>query len=157
MEFDKSRVYTALNADELKVGSKVIVADNVRDLKDAVKDEDVCILQHIAVENSTFRFVSADNGESYALAYLVEEPEEKELEWFELRIGDVITKDDTIAMVTQIDEGAKRSHIRAGDMWIPDIVIGEWKRRKNENPCRTCEGKHFQHGCVGCKEVKNEN
>lgn len=27
MEFDKSRVYTALNADELKVGSQVIVGD----------------------------------------------------------------------------------------------------------------------------------
>ena len=29
MEFDKSRVYTALNADELKVGSQVIVGDSV--------------------------------------------------------------------------------------------------------------------------------
>ena len=38
MKFDKSRVYTALNADELKVGSKVIVADSVRALKNAVKD-----------------------------------------------------------------------------------------------------------------------
>lgn len=156
MEFDKSRVYTALNADELKVGSKVIVADNVRALKNAVEDEGVRILQGIASESNVYRFVMSVDG-AYALAYLVEEPEEKELEWFELRIGDVIIKDGTIAMVTQIDEGAKRSHIRAGDMWIPDIVIGEWKRWKNENPCRTCEGKRFQHGCVGCKEVKNEN
>ena len=36
MEFDKSRVYTALNADELKVGSKVIVADSLQGLKDRV-------------------------------------------------------------------------------------------------------------------------
>ena len=30
MEFDKNRVYTALNADELKVGSTVIVANDLR-------------------------------------------------------------------------------------------------------------------------------
>ena len=29
MEFDKSKVYTALNADELEVGSMVIVADSL--------------------------------------------------------------------------------------------------------------------------------
>lgn len=129
MEFDKNRVYTALNADELKVGSKVIVADSITFLKNAVEDEDVYILQDIASESNAFRFVT--NGGTYSLAYLVEEP--KELKWTDLKIGDVIIKDDTIAMVTQIDEGAKRSHIRAGDMWIPDIVIGEWKRWKNEN------------------------
>lgn len=28
MEFDKSRVYTALNADELKIGSKCVFADD---------------------------------------------------------------------------------------------------------------------------------
>lgn len=29
MEFDKSRVYTAVNADELKIGSKCIFADTI--------------------------------------------------------------------------------------------------------------------------------
>jgi len=33
MEFDKSKVYTTLNADELKIGSKVIVADDLGTLK----------------------------------------------------------------------------------------------------------------------------
>lgn len=33
MDFDKSKVYTALNADELKLGSKVIVADDLKTLK----------------------------------------------------------------------------------------------------------------------------
>ena len=32
MEFDKSRVYTALNADELQIGSKCIFADTVKGL-----------------------------------------------------------------------------------------------------------------------------
>lgn len=39
-----------------------------------------------------------------------------------------------------------------------DYLIGKiWEIIIDENPCRTCEGKHFQHGCEGCKEVKNEN
>lgn len=55
--------------------------------------------------------------------------EEKKLKWTDLKIGDVITRDDTIALVTQIDEGCnRRSHIRAGDMWIPDTILEEWKK-----------------------------
>jgi len=34
MEFDKSKVYTAVNADELKVGSQVICADDLADIID---------------------------------------------------------------------------------------------------------------------------
>lgn len=37
MEFDKSRVYTSVNADELKVGSEVICANNLDSLKCKVK------------------------------------------------------------------------------------------------------------------------
>ena len=32
MEFDIERCYSAINADELKIGSKVILADNLWDL-----------------------------------------------------------------------------------------------------------------------------
>lgn len=38
MDFDKSRVYTAVNADELKDGSKVYVADSIDTLKRYVED-----------------------------------------------------------------------------------------------------------------------
>lgn len=38
MEFDKSRVYSTLNADELKVGSKVIVAETLTHLKILLKE-----------------------------------------------------------------------------------------------------------------------
>lgn len=38
MEFDKSKVYTALNADELKVGSKIIFADDLSSLQSRVID-----------------------------------------------------------------------------------------------------------------------
>lgn len=33
MEFDKSRIYTSVNADELRAGDKVIVANTLYDLR----------------------------------------------------------------------------------------------------------------------------
>ncbi len=83
MEFDKSRVYTALNADELKVGSKVIVSDCISELKELVanyKDADARELIRICSESSLDgRFETMTN--IYHLAYLVSEPEEKKLKW----------------------------------------------------------------------------
>lgn len=131
MEFDKSRVYTALNADELEVGSKVIVADNITSLKELVACGDVCILQNIATANSTFRFIAEDNGESYAFAYLVEEPEEKKLKWTDLKIGDVITNAEKSAtfMVTRIDANIDREvHIFAGNIWLRDDDLKNWEK-----------------------------
>lgn len=80
MEFDKSRVFTALNADELKPGDKVIVADDLMTLKRRVKlvDDDkrlVVELSHIDGEGSSARFDVWHQdlyGGSHALAYLVE-------------------------------------------------------------------------------------
>jgi len=40
MKFDKSRVYTAVNADELKIGSKCIFADTVKALRKKVQADD---------------------------------------------------------------------------------------------------------------------
>lgn len=38
MEFDKAKVFTALNADEVKVGSKGYFADSIRVLKETIKE-----------------------------------------------------------------------------------------------------------------------
>lgn len=38
MEFDKAKVYTALNADELKVGSRVIIGNTIEELKNRVQN-----------------------------------------------------------------------------------------------------------------------
>ena len=71
MEFDKSRVYTALNADELHEGDMVIVANNLRDLKEFVQGCSLPVpLDEIIGERWTGRF--RVEGDSYALAYLVE-------------------------------------------------------------------------------------
>ena len=77
MTFNKSRVYTALNADEVKVGSKGVFADNVDWLKHFVKDErHISTVEKIESENMVYRFRNI-KGDNYQLFYLWEEPEEK--------------------------------------------------------------------------------
>ena len=78
MEFNKSRVYTALNADELEVGSMVIVADVLQVLKNRVKNGNKCsIFKLDRVVDDTYRELFYAIGISWALAYLVSPPESK--------------------------------------------------------------------------------
>lgn len=88
MEFDKSRVYTALNAEELKVGDKVYVADNPCDLELDVKNErDIAVIQEIYPRNTTarfrVRFCHSEWYDEYCLAYLVERAKEKKYRPYE--------------------------------------------------------------------------
>lgn len=80
MEFDKSRVYTALNADELKVGDKVIVADNLADLSASVATDNAAYpISGIKSDDVGCRFIVDRGGIKtvYYLAYLVERTPEK--------------------------------------------------------------------------------
>lgn len=85
MEFLKERVYTALNADEVKVGRKGYFADNLMDLIRCVVEEDkdsFFILEKIETSNVTYRFAAknfAGNVLTWNLFYPVEEPKEKKL------------------------------------------------------------------------------
>lgn len=86
MKFDKSRVYTALNADELEVGSTVIVADSLQVLKDKFSkfalDEDYAIcIGGILPETEMHRFKTS-LGNVYPLAYLISPPEKPEYKPF---------------------------------------------------------------------------
>lgn len=81
MVFDKSKVYTALNADEVKVGSKGYFADSIGLLKECVTSERKKLygkIESIYYEDASCRFSIEDDG-SYAFFYLVEEPQEKKL------------------------------------------------------------------------------
>lgn len=75
MEFDKSKVYTSVNADELKIGSKCIFADSLSHLKKYVsEDYEPDTLIGVYPENSPIRFEG--KGEFlHLLAYLVGPPE----------------------------------------------------------------------------------
>lgn len=81
MTFDISKVYTAVNADELKVGSKVIVADDFSSLKTRVSCEKdwVFTLKRIWGTSSRDRF-EVQTGGRFNLCYLVSEPEEEKCE-----------------------------------------------------------------------------
>ena len=75
MEFDKSRIYTSVNAEELKPGDKVIVADDLQSLKEYVLslDKHITTLDTICGEYAMQRFCA--DADIYALAYLVERKE----------------------------------------------------------------------------------
>lgn len=81
MEFDKSKVFTCVNADELKIGDKVILADELPSLRKFVsrvnleKDENLYLIENLRGVNTecvTRRFQGND-GYCYYLAYLVKE------------------------------------------------------------------------------------
>ncbi len=77
MTFDKSKVFTSVNANEVKIGSKGFFAETLAELKSYVKIE--IALDEVAEildDGCAFRFCS-DNRTRYALFYLVEEPKEQ--------------------------------------------------------------------------------
>lgn len=128
MKFDKSKVYTALNADELKVGSKVIAANTLGDLKSRVERNGTLIqLDCINTEEYQYRF-TCDDGIDYAFAYLVEEP--KRLNWTDLKIGDVLRSPSMIEyLVIGIDRNkSKDTHIYASGIWLTDAQLKYWEK-----------------------------
>ena len=74
MEFCKSRVYTALDADDLKVGSKCIFANNLDSLRcKVIEGTDIRPIVQILNDSYERRFKTDVMGE-YPFAYLVSEP-----------------------------------------------------------------------------------
>ena len=127
MEFDKSKVYTALNADELKIGSKVITADSITVLKDYVCDHrNISELITIRDESSTYRFI-ARGFAANAFCYLVSEPEEKKLKWTDLKIGDIVTRDKvTYFLVTGLDKS--QGAVLVNDFWLDNSDLESWEK-----------------------------
>ena len=83
MEFDKSRVYTAVNADELKIGSKCIFADSLGELRSYVEcDCTEGVLKGIEDEHEEERFKSEQDS-LWHLAYLIEPPADPKYKPFE--------------------------------------------------------------------------
>jgi len=82
LRWDRRRVYTSANADELRVGDKVLLADNMECLREKVSCKiEPCVLLEIRPENEAKRFRKASaewyEGQTYALAFLVSERTEK--------------------------------------------------------------------------------
>ena len=88
MEFDKSRVYTVLNADELPIGSKCVFADTVKALREEVETGDtvdvvrkVTGLYGCVEDYGDIQF--SDGFYTYNYAYLIEPPAEPKYKPFE--------------------------------------------------------------------------
>lgn len=80
MEFQRERVYTALNADELRAGDKVIAACAISTLKRQIETDSKYIkvreIYRIADDKTDHRFRFKDGGQPSApFAYLVERKE----------------------------------------------------------------------------------
>jgi hypothetical protein len=132
MEFDKSKVYTAVNADELKVGSQVICADDLADLKIRVTTNNFESTRLVCIndESCLHRFITSEDR--YVLAYLVSEPEEKKLKWTDLKVGDIITNGEITAMVIVVDSRDGACHIFVGDFWITNDNLEKWEKVEND-------------------------
>lgn len=127
MEFNKDRVFTILDADQVKIGSKAIFADNLINLKQYVESEiGLSEVKEINDESYDCRFMDS-NYNPWALAYLVSEPEG--LKWTDLKPGDIIKREGITSVITSIDEEDKDGfHIYAGSKWIDDITLSEWAK-----------------------------
>ena len=76
MEFDKSKIYTPINAEEAKIGSKGYFENTLKKLKSVFKEsENLRTLIEVGDEDSTYRFVDS-KGFCRQFFYLVSEPEE---------------------------------------------------------------------------------
>lgn len=130
MVFDKNKVYTSLNADELKIGSRVILADSLECLKDSVTyGHSIVPLVEVRGEGYSTRFFDGKNG--WCLAYLVSEP--AKLNWYDLKVGDIIKRpfeDGTrTAMVTVIDTCTDTTkHVGLTTTWLDDTEIEDWEK-----------------------------
>lgn len=121
MEFDLSRVYTAVNADELKVGSRCIFANNIDSLKCKVKEgNDIRPIVQI-LDNAYERRFKTNCAREYPFAYFVSEP--NSLNWTDLKVGDIIV---TRRRVVEVDKSdITRMHVRMNSI-INDSVFDEW-------------------------------
>lgn len=133
MEYDVSRVFTAKDAHKLKVGSKVICADNLYSLKFSVDNElYITTLEEILSEECMLRFRTKE-GEEYALAYLIELPEEKKLKVSDLKLGDIVRhKSGNLEyLVTGIDRNA--NEVFFCDAWSDDEELEKyWEKVEND-------------------------
>jgi len=85
MEFDKNRIYTAVNADELPIGSRCLFADTIRGLRRKVGEEKDtnCAETFYRLHNDGGDDLFVGNDCAYCYAYLIEPPAEPKYKPFE--------------------------------------------------------------------------
>lgn len=140
MKFDKTRVYSPCNADEVKVGSKGFFADNISDLKKKVNEgHELLTLVKIYGEKSATRF-SISTISSYILFYLVEEPEEKKYRPYDdtaemldgTMLDIVVSRNGTRLLITAAED--KRVYL-GSQGWVDLYDLYKYYTWPNGTPC----------------------
>lgn len=142
MELDKHRIYTVVNADEVKLGSKGYFADNIYCLQQAVQHNGEGYfgkVEGIKDINTGFRFV-ADNGTCFSLFYFAEEPEEKKYRPYhntaEIPSGAllkiVVSSDNTKFLITAVDDKMVYLGPRG---WVDLYDLYKYYTWSNGTPC----------------------
>jgi hypothetical protein len=111
----------------LKVGSKVVCADNLYALKHCIENEVyITTLKEVLPEGCILRF-KVEDGSDYALAYLIPEPEEKKLKVSDLKLGDIVRhKSGSLEyLVTGIDHSGNEVFF---DGWIGESDLKNWEK-----------------------------
>ena len=130
MTFDDRRVFTAKDAEKVEIGSKVIVSDNLADLKLNVEmnSNPITIIE---INPSSFRDRFVTSLGTYALCYVVDSV--SDLKWDALKIGDLIREDTCTEMVVGIDtnpepdeEDGLLYHVCTASGWISDEDLRDW-------------------------------
>ena len=141
MTFEKKRVYSCINAEDLEIGSKVIVANNLEDLKKRVAEykpeNTIHVIRSIKPEMFEYRFM-VDEGyanDGYMLAYLVELPNENALKWTDLKVGDTIrdrTDKNLLFMITAMDttetDDEDFCHVMFANEWTSDKELEGYEK-----------------------------
>ena len=131
MEFDKSKVYSALNADELKVGSKCIFADTVKALRKKVQADDYAqyVQPFIRLHDNGYDVQFLADCYTYNYAYLIEPPSKPKYRPFESvdkameaikAHGRYVIKTNNMMsafLVTEDDEDQEKSRIFIDSHW----------------------------------------
>lgn len=140
MKFDKTRVYTASNADEVKVGSKGYFADNISELKSKISEGDEPLtLAEIYGEEAATRFATL-SASVYFLFYLVEAPKEKIYRPYkdtaEIPNGTilnvVVANDGTRLLITAVED--KRVYL-GPQGWVDMFDLYNYYTWLNGTPC----------------------
>ncbi len=140
MDFDKSKVFTALNAEKVKVGSKGYGSDTIEDLKHKVITGGKLLeLTEIRGEDSILRFIGG-LSQSYALFYLIKEPEEKKYRPYHspaeipcsALLNIVLHNDGTHFIITAVDD--KRVYLGPNG-WVDMFDLYKYYTWPNGIPC----------------------
>ena len=148
MEFNKSRVYTAVNADELKIGSRVILGDSLSELRKEVEAEKEAAIQNLMIihgENMSFRFTGDKYHSGSSLAYLIEPPAKPKYKPFESvesametikQHGGWVraTRDDSVLLIFRIAKNGVA--ICGGISWVSyGAFFEEFVFADDDSPC----------------------